>query len=101
MLTDHSTPSNQSSHSVSYGRYVLIWFGLLAFTGLTVALSGIGLGRWVILTALTIASIKTLLVLNIFMHLRFEDRMFRIFVGVAVLTLAIFLTLTFFDYAFY
>jgi len=62
---------------------------------------GIDLGRWVIITALTIASIKTVLVLNIFMHLKFEDRTFRIFVGVAVLTLAIFIVLTFFDYAFH
>jgi cytochrome c oxidase subunit 4 len=49
---------------------------------------------------MTIASIKTLLVLNVFMHLKFEDRMFRIFVLVALATLLIFIVLTFFDYAF-
>ena len=65
------------------------------------AVAGIDLGRWVIITALTIASVKTLLVLNIFMHLKFEDRTFRVFVSVAVLTLVIFIVLTFFDYAFH
>lgn len=100
MPKDHSGNDGEKTHIVGYGNYVLIWFGLLALTGITVALSGISLGRWVIVTALTIASIKTYLVLNIFMHLRSEDRMFRIFVAVAVLTLSIFLVLTFFDYAF-
>jgi cytochrome c oxidase subunit IV len=98
MTDGHETESN---HSIGYGQYLLTWFGLIALTGVTVALAGINLGPWVIITALTIASIKTLLVLNIFMHLKFEDRTFRIFVAVAVLTLAIFIGHTFSDYAFY
>ena len=90
-----------SQHApVSYGHLVLIWLGLLAFTGITVALAGIDLGRWIIITTIGIASIKSTYVLNIFMHLKFEDRVFRIFVAVAVVTLTIFITLIFFDYAF-
>jgi cytochrome c oxidase subunit 4 len=88
-------------HGSTYGGLILIWLGLLSLTGLTVALSGIDLGRWIILTALSIAATKSLLVLNVFMHLKFEERVFRVFVSVAVLTLAIFITLTFFDYAFH
>jgi cytochrome c oxidase subunit 4 len=87
-------------HIVSYGNLILLWLGLLALTGLTVGLAGIDLGRWVIVTALVIASVKSSLVLNVFMHLKFEDRLFRIFLAVALATLAIFFTLTFFDYAF-
>ncbi len=97
---DHTENSAHAGHTVSYSRYVVIWFGLVALTGLTVALSGINLGRWIVLSALSIASIKSLLVLNVFMHLKFEDRVFRIFVLVAGLTLAIFLILIFADYAF-
>ncbi len=81
-------------------EYTLVWLGLLGLTGLTVALAGIDLGRWVIATALVIAGIKSMFVLNIFMHLKSEDRLFRIFTAVAVVTLAIFFILTFFDYAF-
>ena len=88
-------------HSVSYARYVIIWFGLVALTALTVALAGIELGRWVIITALVIAAVKSLLVLNIFMHLRFEDRVFRVFTTVAFATFLIFIVMTFFDYAFH
>jgi cytochrome c oxidase subunit 4 len=87
--------------TISYGRYVLIWLGLLALTGATVSFAGIELGRWVIITALLIAGIKSLLVMNIFMHLKFEERVFRIFLLVALGTFMIFISLTFFDYAFH
>jgi cytochrome c oxidase subunit IV len=92
---------DQQHQIIGYGRYVLIWLGLLALTCATVTLAGINLGRWIIITALTIASIKSILVLNIFMHLKYEDRIFRIFVGVAIVTFIIFISLTFFDYAFH
>jgi cytochrome c oxidase subunit 4 len=103
MEREHQQSSEHTvhAHGGGYGQYLLIWIGLLALTGLTVALAGIQLGRWIIVTALTIASIKSLLVLNVFMHLKFEDRTFRWFVLVTVVTLTIFFVLTFFDYAFY
>jgi cytochrome c oxidase subunit IV len=95
-------PEDHQQHKIiGYGRYVLIWLGLLALTCTTVTFAGMNLGRWIIITALTIASIKSMLVLNIFMHLKYEDRIFRIFVGVAIVTFIIFISLTFFDYAFY
>jgi cytochrome c oxidase subunit 4 len=100
-MSDLHANDHSRAHGPGYAQFVLIWLGLLALTGITVALAGIDLGRWVILTALTIASVKTLLVVNVFMHLKFEDRVFRVFVAVAVLTLAIFIILTFFDYAFH
>jgi len=100
MNASHETASSDQSPATTYGHYVLIWIGLVALTSLTVALAGISLGRWVIFTALTIASIKSTMVLFHFMHLRSEERIFRIFVFVALLTLAIFVVLTFFDYAF-
>ncbi len=101
MHDDATATQSQTTHTVSYSHYVLIWFGLLALTALTVSLAGIELGRWVIITALAIASIKSLLVLSVFMHLQFEDRVFRVFALVAFVTLMVFLVLTFFDYAFH
>jgi cytochrome c oxidase subunit 4 len=100
-MAEHEHQHGDEAHAVSYGRYVLIWLGLLGLTAATVALAGIDLGRWIIVTALVIASIKGLLVLNVFMHLKFEDRVFRIFAMIAGVVLLIFLVLTFFDYAFH
>lgn len=97
-----TTPSQHTeTHIVGHGTYLLVWAGLVALTGLTVALAGIDLGRWIVVTALVIASVKSYMVLNIFMHLRFEERLFRIFLLVAVATLGIFLVLIFADYAFH
>lgn len=90
----------EQSHVIGYGTYVLIWISLMVFTGVTVAIAGLDLGRWTVLIAMLIASVKTAMVLTIFMHLKYEDRFFRIFVAVALVTLAIFFILTFFDYAF-
>ncbi len=98
-MTDHDQA--KENPAIGYGRYALTWLGLVSLTAITVTLAGINLGKWIIITALTIASVKTLLVANIFMHLRFEDKVFRIFALVAVITLAIFISLTFFDYAFH
>jgi cytochrome c oxidase subunit IV len=92
---------HQKHEAISYGRYILIWLGLISLTGATVTVAGMNLGRWIIITALSIASIKSMLVLNIFMHLKFEDRIFRIFVVIAIVTFLIFISLTFFDYAFH
>ena len=92
--------SERKSHVVGYGQFTLIWIALVSLTAITVALAGIELGRWVIVTAMGIAAIKTYLVGSVFMHLKFEDRVFTVFVAVAVVTLAVFFILTFFDYAF-
>lgn len=89
-----------TQHTPGYGVYILVWMALLALTGVTVALAGINLGGITIATALVIASIKSFLVLKIFMHLRSESKTFRAFVGVALLFLIISFILLFSDYSF-
>lgn len=89
-----------AEHSHGYGIYVLVWLGLLALTGLTVAVAGINIGGFTITTALIIASVKAYLVLTIFMHLRSESKVFRVFVLVAAFFLIISFILLFSDYSF-
>jgi len=95
---DNQDLDTEQSHG--YGIYVLVWLGLLALTGLTVAVAGIDIGGYTIATALIIASVKAYLVLTIFMHLRSESRVFRVFVLVALFFLIISLILLFSDYSF-
>lgn len=90
-----------TEHSHGYGVYILVWLGLMTLTAVTVAVAGINFGGLTIATALIIASIKTYLVLTIFMHLRSESKTFRVFVGVALLFLIISFILLFSDYSFY
>ncbi len=89
-----------TEHSHGYGIYVLVWLGLLALTGLTVAVAGINIGGLTIATALIIASAKAYLVITIFMHLRSESKVFRVFVLVAAFFLIITFILLFSDYSF-
>jgi cytochrome c oxidase subunit 4 len=75
-----------------------IWIGLLALTALTVTTADLNVGRIGIFIVLTIAAVKSILVLLYFMHLRSEQRLLlRILVPIAIATLAIFIGLTFTD----
>ena len=90
-----------TEHSHGYGIYVLVWLGLLALTGLTVAVAGMNIGGFTIATALIIASVKGYLVLAIFMHLRSESKIFTVFALVAAFFLIISFILLFSDYSFH
>jgi caa(3)-type oxidase subunit IV len=64
----------------SYKDYSMVFVGLILLTLGTVAISYTSVGEGVkTLLAFTIATIKTLLVASIFMHLRFEPRTILIF----------------------
>lgn len=91
--------SQDNEHIVTYNQYIFVWITLVLLTALTVTIASLNLGNFAIVFAILIASIKALLVMLIFMHLRFEDKIFRIFVFIAFLTLSIFIGFTFFDYS--
>lgn len=93
MNNEHSA----ENHHTGFGGYVLIWLILVGLTVATVAIAGIDLGNLTLFTALLIAAVKSALVLNIFMHLKFDDILFKVFLGVALMTLAVVFILTSFD----
>ncbi|MFA6470199.1 MAG: cytochrome C oxidase subunit IV family protein [Bacteroidota bacterium] len=95
-----SEHQHEEAHVIEYGNYIFIWLGLLAFTGITVTVSGIDLGNWTIVIALLIACVKSWYVLNYFMHMKYEDVVFKIFILTALFTFFIFLGFTFWDYSF-
>jgi cytochrome c oxidase subunit 4 len=84
----------------SYGTYLIVWLGLLALTALTVTVAGINFGGLTVTTALLVASVKSYLVLKIFMHLGVEQKAFKIFVIVALFFIVISFVLLFSDYSF-
>ena len=88
-------------HVTSYGIYILVWLALMILTGLTVTVAGINFGELTVTTALVIASVKSYLVLTIFMHLRVEQKAFRAFIAVALFFIIISFVLLFADYSFY
>lgn len=90
--------SGDSKHHIGYGTYILVWLALLAFTAITVTIAGVNLGRYTLFIALTIAAIKSALVINIFMHIKFDEPIFKVFLGISGATLLIIFLLTFFDF---
>jgi cytochrome c oxidase subunit IV len=83
--------------SVSYGKLVATWIALLMLTGLTVWVSGLNLGVNRVWGALAIASLKAGLVIAIFMQMKYEGRLLRWLLFLALVTLSTFIGLTFFD----
>lgn len=95
MQQDHH---NSEEHSFSYTPYLLIWISLLALTSITVTVSGLNLGNYTLLVAMGIAAIKSTLVINVFMHIKSEDPIFKVFLAISIFTLLIIFVLIFFDY---
>ena len=91
---------HEEQHIIGYGTHIMVWLALLILTGLTVTISGVNLRSFAIVAAIFVAAFKTTLVLNYFMHLKYEDALFKNMVFVAVFTLAIIIGLTFLDISF-
>ncbi|HEY6874319.1 MAG TPA: cytochrome C oxidase subunit IV family protein [Geobacteraceae bacterium] len=88
---------DNTAHSIGYGKLTAVWLGLLCLTALTVWVSRLDLGIGHVWGSLAIASTKAGLVIAFFMHMRYEGRLLRLLLFVALLTLAIFIGFTFFD----
>ena len=89
--------SSEISHIVPYRTFILIWIVLLILTGVTVGVAQIDLGAMNIWVALTIATCKSALVVTIFMHLKYEQMLFKLAVLAALSILAIFIGFTLLD----
>ncbi len=88
---------NNQHHIVSYRKLTGIWLALLALTALTVTITRVELGGYKVVGALAIACLKAGLVIAVFMHMKYEGRLLRWLLFLALLTLAIFIGLTFSD----
>ena len=85
-------------HLVSYSAFIWVWIGLIMLTFITVGASMLFPGVFGVIVAVIVTPIKVLLVLEIFMHLRFEKKVFRFMFLSAVVIMAVFMGLTFLDY---
>ena len=89
--------NEQEVHIVPTKTFISVWIILLALTAVTVTVARMELGALSILTAIMIASVKAGLVLWFFMHLKYEQRLFKLLLLVPVVTLAVIIGLTFVD----
>lgn len=88
-----------AGHIVSKKIYFVIFFALIALTGLTTVVAFVDLGPLNTVAALAIAVLKATLVVLFFMHMKYNPPLTRIVVVAAFVWLAILLTLTMGDFA--
>jgi cytochrome c oxidase subunit 4 len=87
-----------SQHIVPVRSYVLVFLTLMGLTALTVGVAFINLGSMNTLIALVIAATKMLLVMLIFMHVKYSTRLTKLAILAAFFWLALLLTFTMSDY---
>jgi len=88
-----------TEHTVSPGTYLAIILTLLALTGITVFAAFVDLGRFNIVVALLIATVKATLVVLIFMHAKYAPERTKLVIIAGVFWLALLLFMTLSDYA--
>ncbi len=79
--------------------YLAIIITLLILTGLTVGAAFVNLGRFNIVVALLIATVKATLVVLIFMHAKYAPERTKLVIIAGIFWLALLLFMTLSDYA--
>ena len=92
------TLEEDKNHIIPYKTFLLVLAGLIMLTLTSVALTQIYLGTLTVAIALIIAAVKSSFVLRIFMHLKFDNKMFTLGVIGVVLLLCAVITITLLDY---
>jgi cytochrome c oxidase subunit 4 len=89
-----------SEHIMSTKFYYTIWIALLCLTVVTAAVSFVDLGPFNTIVALVIATIKALLVVLFFMHVKYtSEKLTKIVIVSAIFWLFLLLALSMADYA--
>jgi cytochrome c oxidase subunit 4 len=89
---------DKKTHGIGLRAYLTVWALLITLTAVTVTMAKLRLGGLTIIAVLSIAIVKSLLVLLYFMHLRHENRLIiKLLIPGTIVLLAIFIALTYTD----
>ncbi len=84
-------------HIKSYSTYVYVWVALLLLLGATIYVTKMNFTHYSVVINLFIATGKAALVLAFFMHLRYEERLLKGLLFLALTALACIIALFFSD----
>jgi cytochrome c oxidase subunit 4 len=88
-----------SAHVISTKLYVTIWIALMCLTVITAGVAFIDLGPFNTIVALSIATLKAVLVVLIFMHVKYtSEKLTKTVVISAIFFLFLLLSLSMADY---
>ena len=89
---------HHTEHIVKPGTYLAIITTLLALTGITVYAAYVNLGKFNIVVALAIATVKATFVVLFFMHAKYSPRRTQLVIIAGIFWLALLLFMTLSDY---
>jgi cytochrome c oxidase subunit 4 len=89
---------NEKNHIIPYRTFLLVLTGLICLTLISVSVTQISLGTFTVAIALLIAVIKSTFVLRVFMHLKFENKIFSFAVIAVFLIISLVIFITLLDY---
>ena len=89
---------DKKAHIIPYRTFLYVLALLIALTLTSVAVTQIYLGTLTVAIALVIAVIKSSFVLRIFMHLKFENKIYSFAVIAVILILCLVIIITLLDY---
>jgi cytochrome c oxidase subunit 4 len=69
-----------SHHIIPLPTYLKVFAALITLTAITVLVSRFDLGEWNTIVAFLIATVKAVLVLAIFMHLKYDNMLNRVII---------------------
>ena len=98
---DYQASSNQDPHGefhIPMSTYIKVFAALMVGLIVTVIAAFIDLGPFNMPVAMLIATIKAILVILYFMHVKFASQLTKVFVAASFLWLAILFIMTFGDY---
>ncbi len=75
---------NHEHHIIPLSSYFKVFATLIALTVVTVAAARVDFGAFNAVVAFAIATVKAVLVLAIFMHLKYDDKLNRVIIGAGV-----------------
>lgn len=87
-------------HIVEYKTYVYVWIALLFLLAATIAVAKVEFAGYGVLVNLLIASVKAVLVLLFFMHLKYEGWLLKGMLLMVIATLTAVMALFFADVLF-
>lgn len=95
----HAETGAHSAHILPLKLYLIIGGSLLFLTIVTVLAAQVDFGNAAInlVIAMSIATVKGILVALFFMHLKYDNRLYAIIFSIALIALTIFIVLTMFD----
>ena len=97
--TDHDAAHGGEHHVLPLPIYWGVFFALVVGTALTVWTATIDLGRLNVIVALVIASVKAILVILFFMHVKYSSKMVWLFAGAGFFWVLLMIAFTMQDFA--